>query len=133
VTQSAGTDASCFGLFRFPYIRCLIAAPPVVCGLSLFRASRASVSPVCEDFLHDHQGHAFGAPAGTASATLRAQTARHQAANPAHHPQSAARTCWVRYHWRRQLRRFLRGRPASRRLPRAVSPHPAAGGTGRSG
>jgi hypothetical protein len=35
------------------------------------------------------QGHAFGALAGTASAMLRPQTARRQAADPAQHPRSA--------------------------------------------
>ena len=54
------------------------------------------------------QGRAFGAPAGTASAALLAETARHQAAGPARHLRSAARASGVRRRWRRQRRRFLR-------------------------
>src|SRR6266542_3247904 len=87
----------------------------------------------CEDFLHGHQGHAFGAPAGTARAALRAQTARHQAASPAQHPRSAAGGCGVPPPLAAAASPLpTGGRPASRRLPRAVSPHPAAGGAGRS-
>jgi hypothetical protein len=70
------------------------------------------------------QGHAFGAPPGTAAATLRAQTARHQAADPAQHPRSAARACGDRRRWRQQHRRFLRAAALRRggclaRFPRA--------------